>query len=192
MSIAEIERTYTPEELLAMPDAVNYELVDGDLVERNMSVLSSFVEVRVGRFLGAYCDDNHLGAVFSSSLGFRCFGDERNKIRKPDVSFISTDRFHSELLSEGYCPIAPDLAVEVISPGDLAREVTEKIEEYLTAGVSLIWIVEPEARIVDIYQLDGPIKRLRENDILDGESVLPGFRCPVKNLFPEKTAEKTQ
>ncbi len=188
MSIAEVQRTYTPDELLVLPDAVDYELVDGELVERNMSVLSSLVELRVGRLVGNYCDDKKLGPVFGPSLGFQCFGNAPYKIRKPDVAFISAERFHSELLAEGYCPIAPDLAVEVISPGDLAHEVVEKIEEYLTAGVRLIWIVDPEARVVDIYRPEGPNSRLRESDILDGEAVLPGFRCPVKDLFPEKAA----
>jgi Uma2 family endonuclease len=65
--------------------------------------------------------------------------------------------------------------------------VTEKIEEYLHAGVSLIWVIEPEIRIVDVYRKSGAIARLRENDELLGEDVLPGFRCRVADLFPEVT-----
>jgi Uma2 family endonuclease len=186
MSIAEIKRDVTPDELLAMPDAVNFELVDGELVERNMSVLSSLVELRAGRLIGNHCEDKSLGGVFGSSLGYQCFPDHPRKIRKPDVSFLSAERLTPDLLAEGYCPIAPDLAVEVISPGDLAHEVVEKIEEYLSVGVRLIWVIDPEARVVDVYRLNGPISRLRETDELDGEAVLPGFHCPVKTLFPEK------
>jgi Uma2 family endonuclease len=186
MSIAEIKDDITPEELLAMPDAVNFELVDGELVERNMSVLSSWVETRVGRLIGAYCDDKSLGAVFGSSLGYQCFPDRPRRIRKPDVSFIGADRLTPELFPEGYCPIAPDLAVEVISPGDLAREISEKIEEYFGVGVQLIWVIDPEVRVVDVYRPNGPNSRLHDADVLDGEVVLPGFSCPVRNLFPEK------
>lgn len=185
-TIPEVKRVLTPEDLLAMPDAVNFELVGGELVERSMSVLSSLVELSVGRIVGNYCAENNLGAVWGASLGFRCFADDPLKIRKPDVSFIAAERITADLFDRGYCPIAPDLAVEVISPGDLAREVSEKIEEYLDAGVRLIWIVDPEARIVDIYRPDGSNRRLRGNDILDGDAVLPGFQQPVSNLFPEK------
>jgi Uma2 family endonuclease len=186
MSIAEIKRDITSDELLAMPDADNFELVDGELVERNISVLSSWVESRTALLVGTHCDDNRLGSAFASSLGNQCFPNRPGKVRKPDISFITAVRLTSDLFSEGYCPIPPDLAVEVISPGDLAHEVTEKVEEYLGVGVRLIWVVDPDARVVDIFRLDGSTDRLRESDTLDGETVLPGFRCPVKNLFPER------
>lgn len=83
--------------------------------------------------------------------------------------------------------MAPDLAVEVLSPGDLAHEIVAKVEEYLAAGVQLVWIVDPEARVVDIYRPDNSNRRLRENDSLDGDTVLPGFRCRVMDMFPART-----
>jgi Uma2 family endonuclease len=187
MSIAEIKRDVTPEELLAMPDANNFELVDGELVERNMSVLSSWVETRASRLLGNHCDDKSLGAVMSSSLGYQCFQDDPRKVRKPDVSFISADRMTSDLFPEGYCPIAPALVVEVISPGDLAHEIVEKVEDYVGVGVRLIWVIDPEARVVDVYRPNGSNNRLNEADFLDGETVVSGFRCPVNSLFPDKS-----
>jgi Uma2 family endonuclease len=78
--------------------------------------------------------------------------------------------------------------VEVISPGDLAHEVAEKIEDYRQAGVALIWVIEPELRIVDVYRMNGVNSRLREADELSGEDVLPGFICRVAELFPELPA----
>lgn len=186
MSIAEVKANCTPAELLVLPDAVNFELVDGELVERNMSVLSSLVEGLVYEAIQGHCRQTQAGFTWPGTLGIRCFADHPMKIRKPDVSYISHARMSPDLLKEGYCPIAPDLAVEVLSPGDLAHEVVSKIEEYLSAGVKLVWVVDPEARLVDEYRADGANRRLRQADFVEGGSVLPGFRRRVAELFPEK------
>ena len=178
----------TPEELLDMPDAARYELVDGQLVERNVSTLSSLVEGLVYEKVQAHARPNKLGLVWPGTLGFQCFPNRPKKVRRPDVSFVKADRMTPELFETGNLPIAPDLAVEVISPNDLAHEVAEKIEEYRQAGVSLIWIIEPVLRIVDIYRKSGLNSRLREGDELLGEDVLPGFRCLVVELFPDLAA----
>jgi Uma2 family endonuclease len=176
----------TPEELLDMEDAVSYELVDGRLVERNVSTLSSLVEGLVLAKVQSHAHARKLGPVWPGTLGFQCFPDHPKKVRKPDVSFVKAERMTADLFQTGNLPIAPDLTVEVISPGDSAHEVAAKIEEYLDAGVSLIWIIEPELRIVDIYRANGINSRLRETDELLGEEVLPGFRCLVADLFPAK------
>jgi Uma2 family endonuclease len=175
----------TPEELLDMPDAVSYELVDGQLVERNVSTLSALVEGMVYVKVQPYVAAKKLGLVWPGTLGFQCFPDRPKKVRKPDVSFVKAERLTAKLLDTGHFPLAPDLAVEVISPGDLAHRVNEKIEEYLRAGVAMIWIIEPELRIVDVYRKSGVNTRLRETDELLGEDVLPGFSCRVTELFPE-------
>lgn len=176
--------TITPAELLEMPDAVSFELVDGQLVERNVSTLSSLVEGFVYEKVQGHVRPNKLGFVWPGTLGIQCYPNRPNKIRKPDLSFVKAERFRPELLETGFLPLAPDLAVEVISPGDLAHEVFEKIEEYQEAGVSLIWVIDPEIRIVQVYRKNGEIVRLRESDELSGEDVLPGFRCRVAELFP--------
>ena len=80
--------------------------------------------------------------------------------------------------------IAPDLAVEVISANDLVAELDEKTEEYLAAGIPLVWVIDPEVRTVVIHRGDGTLAKLRENDDLTGESVIPGFHCKVAELFP--------
>ena len=175
----------TPDELLDMPDAANYELVDGQLVERNMSTLSCLVESLVHGKVLLHTQQGSLGPVWTGTMGFACFPDRPRHLRRPDVSFVKAERMTLELMETGNLPIAPDLAVEVISPNDLAHEVAEKIEEYRNAGVSLIWIIEPLLRIVDVYRKSGVNSRLREGDELLGEDVLPGFRCRVSELFPE-------
>jgi Uma2 family endonuclease len=79
------------------------------------------------------------------------------------------------------------LAIEVISPNDLAYEIDEKIADYLRAGVSLVWIVYPPTRTVEIRRPRssslGPISHLADTDLVSGEEVLPGFSCPVTNFF---------
>ncbi len=86
-------------------------------------------------------------------------------------------------LPRGYLEVVPDLIVEVISPGDSAAEVQEKIEEWLRAGARLVWAVYPDTRSVVAYQSLAAVRVYTEADILDGEPVLPGFTCPVARLF---------
>lgn len=94
-----------------------------------------------------------------------------------------------ELLAAGYMPIAPDLAVEVLSPNDHAYEVDQKVDEYFGAGVRLIWIVNPEKRTVIIHRPDGTVTKLTAKDALDGEDVVPG--CPVHEFFPDDRSLKS-
>jgi Uma2 family endonuclease len=174
----------TPEALLSMPDSGHYELIDGGLKERNVSVLSSLVASRIIRELGNHAETNRLGSVLPPDCGFRCFPWKPRRVRRADVSFIRADRMNDAVLSAGDCPIPPDLAVEVISPNDSAADLNLKVEEYLRAGVKLVWVVDPEIRTVDIFRSDGTTQRLRESDTLSGEDVVAGFECPVAALFP--------
>lgn len=126
-----------------------------------------------------------LAWVFGPDCGFRCFPGAPDKIRRPDVSCILRDRLPLERLSEGYVETAPDLVVEVVSPNDLAYEVKEKVQEYLGAGVRLVWVVYPPSRTVHVYRLEGAVTVLGADQELSGESVLAGFSCRVGDLFPD-------
>ena len=186
------QQTYTPDDLLAMPDRKKYELVDGQLVERHMSQLSNWVAGRLHRFVDIFVDEHRLGWTWASAQGYVCFPDSPRKLRFPDVSYVSKKRLPEGPTSEGYIDIAPDLAVEVVSPNDLSYEVERKVVEYLDAGVTLVWVIDPEARTVRIHRRDGSIGWLREDGELSGEGVLPGFRCRVTTIFPERTAAKPE
>ncbi len=186
-----VEKTYTPADLLAKPDAEGYELVDGRLVERNVGVLSSWVGGRLHRFIDVFIDEQDLGWAWPGDQGYECYLDSPGKVRKPDVSFIRLERMPQGPTSEGYITIPPDLAVEVLSPNDLAYEVENKVVEYLAAGVLLVWVINPETRTIHIHRHDGSVGWLREEDELSGEDVLPGFRCPVSSLFPPKPAGRS-
>jgi Uma2 family endonuclease len=175
----------TPEELLAMPDGGHFELIDGELTERNMSLLSSRVAVRLARRLDVHCEEHDLGWVVDAECGYACFPWKPGRIRRPDVSFIAAGRLPSlEERSEGYVTIPPDLAVEVVSPNDRVGELDEKVDEYLRAGVRLVWVVRPAARAVQVFRGDRSESWLWAADELSGEDVLPGFRCTVDELFP--------
>jgi Uma2 family endonuclease len=177
----------TPEELLAMPDGGHYELIDGELKERRVSVLSNLIAAEVNRIVGNHCQTHRLGWIFAADLGFRCFPWKPSKVRRADVSFISRDRYHpwEQLSEDGFATIPPDLAVEVVSPNDLVGELDEKIDEYLRAGVRLVWVVRPAARAVQVFRGDRSESWLWATDELSGEDVLPGFRCKVDDLFPK-------
>jgi Uma2 family endonuclease len=183
-AVIEPDRIYSPDDLLRMPGGERYELVDGHLVEPNVSTLSSLVETRVLSRLGAFCESNDLGWVFSSTNMYRCFPHRPNLIRKPDASFIRRARLGPELLDSGIVTIAPDLSIEVISPNDEAEDLEIKVRDYLRAGVALVWLIFPIARSARVHRLDGSISGLAEEDDLDGEAVIPGFRCRLGELFP--------
>jgi Uma2 family endonuclease len=174
----------TPEDLLAMPDRKNYELVRGQLVERNMGLKSSWVGGRILSRLDRYCEEHGLGWVFNADNGYQCFPHDLGLVRRPDVSFIRFGRLPGETLPEGWAKIPPDLAVEAISANDTAYELDEKLEDYRQAGVPLVWVINPKSRTVRIHRRDGSVGYIHEDGELSGEDVIPGFRCPVREILP--------
>ena len=174
----------TPEEFLDRPDHHHFELVNGELEEMAMSVLSSRVGMTIGNLLTTHCDAHDLGWVFGADLYYRCFPDDPAKLRKPDASFLRKDRLAEFDPDAGVCPIAPDLAVEVVSPHDMAYKLDAKVREYLRAGVLLVWVVNPDSRVVRVHRADGSASWLEEAETLGGEAIIPGFSCRVAELFP--------
>jgi Uma2 family endonuclease len=191
MNAVATKTIYTPEELLALPDEKNYELVDGHLVERTMSNLSSWVAGELHGEIRGHCRANSCGWAFPEGTGYHCFPESPLKVRKADVSFIRTERLPATAATEGYYSIAPDLAVEVVSPNDLAWEVDEKVTEWLEVGVPIVWVVHPRIRAVRVHRAGGHTSWLEAQDELSGEEVLPGFRCTVAALFPPWAAAET-
>lgn len=181
----------TPEQLAMMPNDKDFELVDGQLVDRKIGNKSNWVATRLARLLGDYVEEHQLGWVFTSEAGYRLDPSRPNNVRKPDVYFVQFGRLPDEEPADAYDYLAPDLAVEVISPGDTVRELDEKLAEYLTAGVREVWVVNPELRTAKIYESDGSITPLRESDDLEGGEIVPGFRCRLGTLMqlPKPPAE---
>lgn len=176
--------SYTPEDLLTMPDGKRFELVEGDLVETNASTLSSWVGGRTFRLIANFAEDRGLGTAWPADCGVQCFADDPGRVRRPDVTFIGRDRYPVGKLSVGYLREVPDLVVEVISTNDSYQDVERKVWEYLDAGVRLLWVVSPEEKTVRVHRGDGSVAWLRRDGELSGEGVVPGFRCRVADLFP--------
>lgn len=116
-------------------------------------------------------------------------GRPRDTVRSPDVAFVRADRVPPGGFGPGWIPLAPDCAVEVLSPSETASDTEEKLADYQAAGTPLVWVVDPAKRLVAVYAADAPVRWLREGDTLDGGSVLPGFTLPVNALFEDVTAE---
>lgn len=191
MSTITETRTYTPDDLLAMPDRNRFELVDGHLVELNVSALSSLVAFELGALIRDHSRTHTPAWIFGADCGYQCFPGQPRKVRKPDVSLVRKERLAAEQIAEGFLKLPPDLAVEVVSPNDLAYEVEAKVQDYLEAGVRLIWVVYPPTRTVQVFRGDGTIALVRPGGELVGEEVLPGFRCRVGDLFASLTPAAT-
>jgi Uma2 family endonuclease len=174
----------TAEELLSMPDdGFRYELVEGEL--RRMSPAGhnhGRIAMRLAVPLGKFVAENKLGEVYAAETGFK-LKTNPDTVRAPDVSFIRQERVEEIGETEGFWPGAPDLAVEVNSPGDRVGEVEEKVQEWLNAGARLVWVVSPKLRAVTVYRSLTDISTLTEKDMLDGGEVVPGFQFSVAELF---------
>jgi Uma2 family endonuclease len=174
-------RRATEADLLATPkDGQKYELVDGEIRVSPAGTRHGLIAVElVGRLL-AFVKASGLRYVFDSSTGFRL---PKGNVRSPDVSFVARGRFPGEVIPEGFSPVPPDLAVEILSPEDRSRFVLEKVGEYLDAGVPLVWVIDPRKRNASVYRSLTNVRTLAEGDDLDGEDVMPGFRCRLGEIL---------
>jgi Uma2 family endonuclease len=173
----------TAEEFFWLADPGAKELVDGEIVPMTPAF---FGHGRVaGRFviaLGEYAQRTGAGEVVTAEVGFIT---RRNpdRVRAPDVAFVAAARLAGRDLDHGFFEGAPDLAIEVPSPGDRAAEVQTKIGEYLAAAARLVWIADPDTATVTVYRIAGPPTVLNRGDVLDGDEVLPGFTLSLARLF---------
>lgn len=166
-----------------LSEEAGVEFVGGRIVEKPVSIESSEVELTIGRLLGNEAARTREARVFPASMGFRCFPDDPSKFRKPDVSVVRADRLAGVDPEEGFIEIPPDLAVEVVSPNDLAYELAAKVQDYLANGFGVVWVVYPGTRTVVVHRPDGSANLLRAGDEITGGAALPAFRCQVGEFF---------
>ena len=178
-----IQTRYTPEDLLNIDDRPMPELVDGQLLEREMGLKSDMIAANFLAMIWNFVRASNLGQVNGGQGSYQIFPDDPDKVRIPDVSFTRRDRIPKSGPAEGHGRIAPDLVVEVTSPNDTVDRLESKINDFLAAGIRLIWVAYPETKTVLVHRKDGTAQRLQVGDVLDGEDVLPGFRCEVAALF---------
>ena len=174
----------TAEELLNMPDdGYRYELVRGELRKTAPAgARHSSIGVKVAVSLSNHVTAKSLGTVFGADGGFLLERDP-DTVRAPDVGFVRRERLEETGLVDGYWPGPPDLAVEVISPNDLYREVAEKVEEWLNGGTRMVVVADPRRRVATVHRPGRESVTLAEGEVLDGDDVVPGWRLVVGDLF---------
>jgi len=173
----------TAEELLALsiPDK-RTELVRGVLVVREPAGYAhGRVAMNLAVRLANHVEQAAAGQVFAAETGFT-LARAPDTVRAPDIAFMRRDRL-PEPVPQGFPDLAPDLVVEVLSPGDRPGEVLAKIADWLSAGTRLVWIVDPERRVARVYRQDGGETIVAADGTLDGEGVLPGFSCPLASIL---------
>jgi Uma2 family endonuclease len=179
----DVKTLLSAEAVLEMGDIGRWELVKGELIKMTPAGgTHGELTANVARVLGNFVKPRKLGKVFGAETGFYTSHDP-DTLRGADAMFYSNERVEESGDLTGFLRLAPDLAVEVISPGDTWDEVEEKVAEHLSAGVRLIWIVTPKTQSVHAYRPRKEALRLSREDTLTGEDVLPGFEISVAELF---------
>ncbi|HEY6328256.1 MAG TPA: Uma2 family endonuclease, partial [Blastocatellia bacterium] len=160
-----------------------YELVKGEL--RQMAPAShehGRITINISTPLDQRVRANNLGVVFAAETGFR-LASAPDTVRAPDVAFISLSRYQQADEVTGYWPGAPDLVIEVVSPGDSYTEVQEKVIEWLEAGALTVVVVSPRKRIVTVYRSLKDVVVLRPGETLELPDTVPGFSLPLEAIF---------
>ena len=176
----------TADELFHRPDHRRYELVAGALrVCEPPGGTHGQVAARLCYRLTGFVESRRLGVVLVESGFILHRGPDT--VRGPDLSFVAGHRLTMAGVPASFVPLAPDLAVEIRSPDDRVAALAEKVANYLEAGTRLVWVIDPAGLEASVYRADGSTTRLGESDWLDGEAVLPGFRCRVGDVLPSRS-----
>lgn len=162
-------------------------LIDGVIYEMSpVKRIHSRLANRISMFLGMYVEERDLGEVHGE-IGCYAPGD-RSTLLAPDVAFFSHARL-SQQPEDEFFSVMPDLAVEVASPSNTVPQLRRKASIYLDNGGSLVWIILPSEKGVDVCRsADGArldIEFVSADGILSGEDVLPGFELALSRLFPK-------
>jgi Uma2 family endonuclease len=175
--------TATVEDVVEIEQRENrlFELVDGVLVEKIMDFSESRLAIAIAAALETYVESKDLGVVTGPDGMIRF---PENLVRMPDVAFVPWREFPDDEVTEEAAPaVVPDLAVEILSKGNTPGEMSRKLREYFSAGVPLVWFVDPKAQSVTVYSSPTRSKVVPLEGTLDGGKVLPGFRLPVAKIF---------
>jgi Uma2 family endonuclease len=160
---------------------VNCELVSGTLVAKPMGFYESRVAIVLAHLLQTYLDKHPIGLIAGEDGPYRMLPEN---VRKPDVSFLSFARLPDGVVPrDAVCPIAPDLAVEVLSKGNTTAEMTLKRNEYFATGVRMVWEIDPASRTARMYVAVDQFEPIDQDGVLRGGEVLPGFEVQLKTIF---------
>jgi Uma2 family endonuclease len=174
LSAADVERMSLP--------GKQVELVRGRLVVREPpGTRHGVIAGNLGALLSVFARQHDLGVVCGQDTGFKIASDP-DTVRAPDVAFVAAPNVDG-IPRRGYADFPPDLVAEILSPDDRPGEVLAKVADWLEAGTKLVWLIDPERLTAHVYRRDGSITVLGHHDSLDGEDVLPGFTCPLTEIF---------
>lgn len=185
------ERVYTVEDLWEMSHSPEYAGQRLELSEGRLIVMSPAgwkhggLASRLDRVIGSHVDEHDLGMTTAAETGYILYKNPdptgKNTVRAPDVGFVAKARIPAEI-PDGYVPFAPDLAVEVVSPGDEADEVDQKVREYLKYGTRMVVLFYPKARTAAVFT---PTRYtpIESDGIIDFSDVLPGFKLSLVDIF---------
>jgi Uma2 family endonuclease len=179
------KQAVTAEQFCEMPEVPGkrFELVRGELLEiPRAGVSHTVIAALIYRLIFAYAEGRKLGMAFPDGPGY-VLRHHPDIVRIPDASFVASGRMPAGDLPTGLWDVAPDLAVEVVSPHDMADDVHDKVREYLATGTRLVWVIWPKTHTVSVHTADEISRELDSEDELNGDDVLPGFRVRVADLF---------
>lgn len=178
------KKLLTADDLLTMPDdGKRYELIRGELIEMPpASHEHGRVAERFGRRIGNFAEERDLGHGIAAETGVNIARDP-DTMRAPDYGFISYERMAEPPAPRGYADVIPDLVLEVVSPDDRQPEIDAKTQMWLDAGVRLALVAYPESQEVHAHHDNGLTVRYGAGDTMVGDPVLPGFACPVADIF---------
>jgi Uma2 family endonuclease len=165
---------------------VRRELIDGVVVEMAPTGrVHGEVMTLIASRLHAHVQTRGGGKVLSGDVGFVLgLPHDTDRVRAPDVAFVSEERLAGGRAREGFLRGAPDLAVEILSPTDNPLDVQRKVRDWLEAGTRLVWVVAPAPRTTTVYRADGSARLVRDDETLDGEDVLPGLSIRLSDVLP--------
>jgi Uma2 family endonuclease len=157
------------------------ELIDGTLVEKTMATYESIVALALAYFLNRYLDDHNIGTLAGEAGLLKILPSQ---VRAPDVSFIRWERLPGRGSPKPpIYAVAPDLAAEILSESNTEAEMDRKLQDYFTAGVRLVWYIDPATRTAQAFTAADQRTDIAPHDSLTGGDVLPGFELPLPKLF---------
>jgi Uma2 family endonuclease len=169
---------------VALDPDKSYEIVNGQPEEKEMAGgKHGVISTNLSGELRSYSKTTRRGLV-CSEVNFKIGQNERI----PDIAFVTAERLPPDGMPEGVVGFPPDLAVEIISPNDVHDKVSEKVLEYLEAGVRQVWLVSPKLRSITIFRSPTDVQVFAGDRELVCEDLLPGFRCSLKEIFQTSLA----
>jgi Uma2 family endonuclease len=183
----EASQSVLAQNTVSVDDIERYEVIDGVRVEREpMGAFETVLASWLCHLINSFAAGKKLGLAVNEVLFI--LNAARNLKRRPDVAFVSYARWPAPVVARASAwNVVPDLAIEIVSPTNLAEEIDRKITDYFQSGVRLVWVFYPDSGRVYVYQSPTHVSIVERTDTLDGGEVLPGFRLPIVRVYEAVT-----